>query len=100
MKGMILITNNFEDVEAIATVDVLRRAGLEVDYVSIDDDLEKHTQSYLPIKCDRIIDSKIINYNQMGFLEKRLKEIELKINSFDEQLFLHTKNLRMLYLLI
>lgn len=66
MKGMILITNNFEDVEAIATVDVLRRAGLEVDYVSIDDDLEKHTQSYLPIKCDRIISN--INLNSYDFL--------------------------------
>ena len=33
------------------------------------------------IKCAKIIDSKIISYNQMGFLEKRLKEIELKINA-------------------
>lgn len=55
MKGLILITNNFEDVEAIATVDVLRRARIEIDYVSLNDTLENKTQSGLNIKCDKLI---------------------------------------------
>ena len=55
MKGIILITNFFEDVEAIATVDVLRRAKIESDYVSLNETLEAKTQSNLPIKCDILI---------------------------------------------
>ena len=31
MKGLIILVNNFEDVEALATIDVLRRSGIIID---------------------------------------------------------------------
>lgn len=63
MKGLILITNYFEDVEAICTVDILRRARLICDYVSLNNSLENFTQSNLLIKCDKLIkDVKLDDY--------------------------------------
>lgn len=35
MKGMILLANGVEDVEAIATIDILRRAAIQIDMISI-----------------------------------------------------------------
>lgn len=64
MKGLILITNYFEDVEAICTVDILRRARLVCDYVSLNNSLENFTQSNLLIKCDKLIkDVKLDDYD-------------------------------------
>lgn len=64
MKGLILITNYFEDVEAICTVDILRRAGLICDYVSLNSSLDNFTQSNLLIKCDKLIkDVKLDDYD-------------------------------------
>ena len=64
MKGLILITNYFEDVEAICTVDILRRARLVCDYVSLNNSLENFTQSNLLIKCDKLIkDIKLDDYD-------------------------------------
>ncbi len=36
MKGLIILVNNFEDVEALATIDVLRRSGIIIDTTSLD----------------------------------------------------------------
>ena len=66
MKGIILITNYFEDVEAICTVDILRRANLKIDYVSLNDTLDNLTQSGLQIKCDKLI--KDIDLDSYDFL--------------------------------
>lgn len=38
MKGLILLANYFEDVEALITIDMLRRAKIEIDLVSITED--------------------------------------------------------------
>ena len=38
MKGIILLANGFEDVEAIATIDVLRRSKIDVDTVTLNKD--------------------------------------------------------------
>ncbi len=54
MKGIILITNFFEDTEAITTVDVLKRAGVEVDYVSLKETKDITTQYNLKIICDKL----------------------------------------------
>ena len=39
MKGIILFANNFEDTEAIVTIDLLKRAGIQIDTVSMYNDL-------------------------------------------------------------
>lgn len=44
MKGLVLLTHGFEDTEGIATIDILLRAGLELDIVSVTNDLEIKTQ--------------------------------------------------------
>lgn len=60
MKGMILLANRFEDTEAIVTIDLLRRANIELDLVSITGDLELQTQYNLVIKADKKIENIII----------------------------------------
>ena len=36
MKGLIILVNGFEDVEALCTIDILRRSKIEIDTVSLD----------------------------------------------------------------
>ena len=50
MKGIILLANHFEDTEALVTIDLLRRAGITVDMVSIEKSVDLVTQYNLPIK--------------------------------------------------
>ena len=66
MKGIILITNFFEDVEAIATVDVLRRAKIDIEYASLNETLDAKTQSNLQIKCDKLLSE--VDINKYDFL--------------------------------
>lgn len=63
MKGLIIFGNGFEDTEAIATIDVLRRAGLDLDYVSMSDELDVKTQTGLTVKANiKIVDAKLDDY--------------------------------------
>ena len=55
MKGIILLTSGFEDTEAITTIDVLRRAGLEIDMVSVNNEDILLTQSGLYVKPEKLI---------------------------------------------
>ena len=50
MKGIILLANHFEDTEALVTIDLLRRAGITVDMVSIEKSVDLVTQYNLKIK--------------------------------------------------
>ena len=65
MKGLIILVNNFEDVEALATVDVLRRSGIIIDTTSLDnkDDI---TQSNNKISVDYLLSE--VNLNEYDFL--------------------------------
>lgn len=54
MKVIILLANGFEEVEALAQVDFLRRAGIEVDTVSIHETLEVIGQSKITIIADNL----------------------------------------------
>lgn len=36
MKGLIILVNGFEDVEALCTIDILRRSKIQIDTVSLD----------------------------------------------------------------
>ena len=49
MKGLILLANYFEDVEALITIDMLRRAKIEIDLVSITEDYNLITLSLIHI---------------------------------------------------
>ena len=64
-KGMILLNNGFEDVEAIATIDVLRRAKIELDLVSLDDTNIK-TQSGINLHSEKLLND--VNVNSYDFL--------------------------------
>lgn len=66
MKGLMLLANHFEDVEALITVDMLRRAQIQIDLVSITKDYELITQSNIKLKADYLIED--INLNDYDFL--------------------------------
>lgn len=53
MKGMILLAPHFEDTEALVTMDLLKRAGIEIDSVSVVDTLDLTTQYGLSIRADK-----------------------------------------------
>ena len=50
-----LLANGSEEVESLAVVDLLKRAGIEVELVSIHDEKEVVTAHDIHIKCDSII---------------------------------------------
>ena len=65
-KGLILLANGFEDTEAITTIDILRRAKLDLDLVSVSNQLEILTQSKMYIKAEKLL--KDVNLNDYDFL--------------------------------
>ena len=65
MKGLIILVNNFEDVEALATVDVLRRSGIIIDTTSLDNK-DIITQSNNKISVDYLLSE--VNFNEYDFL--------------------------------
>ncbi|MBP5444599.1 MAG: DJ-1/PfpI family protein [Acholeplasmatales bacterium] len=64
MKGIILLDNYFEDTEALATIDVLVRGGLEVLRVNMSNDKELTTQCGNKIVVDTFYkDVKLSDYD-------------------------------------
>ena len=57
MKGLILLADYFEDMEAICTIDMLRRASIEIDLVSITGKEELITQSNIKLCSDKLIEN-------------------------------------------
>ena len=66
MKGLILFANHFEEVEAILTIDMLRRASISIDAVSITNSLELTTQQGLVVKADKLYQD--VNLDDYDFL--------------------------------
>lgn len=66
VKGLILLANGFEDTEAITTIDILRRAKLDLDLVSVHQQLEILTQSKMNIKAEKLLQE--IDLNDYDFL--------------------------------
>ena len=66
MKGLILLDNYFEDTEALATIDVLTRGGLEVVKVNMSNNKELTTQCNHKIVVDTFY--KDINLKDYDFL--------------------------------
>lgn len=64
MKGLILLANYFEDVEALITVDILRRANIGIDLVSMEKDLKVTTAHNVVMECDYLLsDIEISSYD-------------------------------------
>jgi len=64
MKGLFILADGFEDTEGIATIDVLKRAKLDLDYVAVKDNLEVITQTGLKVKATKLLnDLKVEDYN-------------------------------------
>ena len=66
MKGLLLLANGFEDTEALATLDCLRRSGLTVHTISVTNNKKLLTQSNVYVEADFLIDE--INYQEFDFL--------------------------------
>lgn len=66
MRGLFILGNGFEDTEGIATIDVLKRAKLALDLVSMSDSLEVVTQTGLTVKAEKKITE--IKFEDYDFL--------------------------------
>lgn len=67
MKGLILLANGFEDTEAITTMDILYRAGLELDKVNMGE------EKYITTQCQNMI------YVPTMFKDVKLEEYDYLI---------------------
>ena len=94
-KVAILLADGFEDIEALATKDILIRAGIQCDLVSIEKEFVK-TAHNITIKADKILDEDIDTYNMIvcpGGLpgaenlskDKRVIEIVKKFNRMEDK---------------
>lgn len=53
MKSAVLLANGFEEIEALGVVDILRRADLEVDTVSVNDSVEVVSSRGIKVNADK-----------------------------------------------
>lgn len=60
MKGMILLANGFEDMEMITTLDLLRRANIEVYTFSVKEDKKVLSQSRVCYESDYLLKDAIL----------------------------------------
>ena len=63
-KVAVFLAEGFEDIEALATVDILRRAGLICDTVSIKEEYVKSAHGVV-VKSDKIINDEIEDYDMI-----------------------------------
>jgi len=66
MKGLVVLGNGFEDTEAIATIDILKRAKLSLDLASMHDTLEVESQTGIKMFANVLF--KDINAKDYDFL--------------------------------
>ena len=94
MKGIILLANGFEDVEAIATIDVLRRSKIDVDTVTLNKDLFVITSSNLKVLANYYIENvSLDNIGNMYRLQVGMFDNEQSANNFcKEYIKLTNKN--------
>ena len=52
MKGLMLFSKGFEESEALITVDLLRRANIQIDLVSLDKELSVYSSHNISINCE------------------------------------------------
>lgn len=54
--ALVFLATGFEDIEAIAQVDILRRAGIAVKTVSVEKQLQVISAHNVSVKADMLID--------------------------------------------
>ena len=60
-KAIVFLANGFEEMEALGTVDILRRGGIEVQTVSITADPIVTGAHQVPVTTDTTIDKAVLN---------------------------------------
>lgn len=61
------LADGFEEIEALATVDIIRRAGLEIKTVGVGADIIKGAHS-ISVLCDMIIDEIVLDDNLQSII--------------------------------
>ena len=77
-KVTVLLADGFEEIEALTVVDLLRRAKVYVDTVSITDDYTVRGAHGIPVQTEDLIteiDFKRIRYDQSFRVECREQQI-------------------------
>lgn len=68
MKVLAFMANGFEEVECLAVVDVLRRAGIQTELVSISEQAEVCSSHQVRIKADKTLNEVDLNDADVYFL--------------------------------
>ena len=63
-KVAIILADGFEEIEALTTADILKRAGIECDLVSIDKEFVRSTHNII-VKSDKILTEDIYEYDMI-----------------------------------
>ncbi len=66
MKGIILLADGFEDIEAIATIDLIKRGNIRIDIISMNDTIQVTSKSKIKYNADYLL--KEINYKEYDYL--------------------------------
>ena len=65
MKVAILLANGFEEAEALVTIDILRRAGIEIDSFSLAEEFVTSSRK-ITVKADKILgDNNLADYDMV-----------------------------------
>lgn len=66
VKTAIFLADGYEEIEALAVVDVFRRAGIEMDMVSISDELLTNGSHKIQVMADKLL--KDVNFEEYDML--------------------------------
>ena len=71
MKVYTFLTDGFETVEALAVIDILRRAGIEVETVSITGNEQVCSAQNITVKADTLFKAQPVRKEDVLFLPGR-----------------------------
>ena len=68
MKVLAFLTDGFETVEALAVIDILRRADIRTDMISITGDINVKSAQGVVVKADALLDGYVFEGDELIFL--------------------------------
>ena len=68
MKVCAFLTDGFETVEALAVIDILRRADIRTDMISITGDINVKSAQGVVVKADALLDGYVFEGDELIFL--------------------------------